>query len=200
MILNSAGAVAAAASGVAAANAATSRGGSSVTSARRILKNDTADDFSQFAGMMAHDAAGCFQQIGSIKPAVFPPAVTVVDLNELRLLIAVTRQQVLGGLYGVVDDPVHFSLDDWPHFTSSFDPYRVGLSAPSKVFEIWAEEFNYMRAHAPGGVLTLTMHPQVIGRGHRVAMLQRLIEFILADGDVRFARLIDVAQAMEGGE
>jgi len=93
--------------------------------------------------------------------------------------------------------PVHFSLDDWPHFTSSFDPYRVGLSAPSKVFEIWAEEFNYMRVHAPGGVLTLTMHPQVIGRGHRIAMLQRLIEFILADGDVRFARLIDVAQEME---
>jgi peptidoglycan/xylan/chitin deacetylase (PgdA/CDA1 family) len=93
--------------------------------------------------------------------------------------------------------PVHFSLDDWPHFTSNFDPYRVGLSAPSKVLEIWAAEFDYMRAHAPGGVLTLTMHPQVIGRGHRMAMLERLIEHILAGGNVRFARLIDVAREME---
>jgi len=93
--------------------------------------------------------------------------------------------------------PVHFSLDDWPHFTSNFDPYRVGLSAPSKVFEIWAGEFDYLRAHAPGGVLTLTMHPQVIGRGHRMAMLERLIEHVLAGGNVRFARLIDVAQEME---
>ena len=93
--------------------------------------------------------------------------------------------------------PVHFSLDDWPHFISNFDPYRVGLSAPSKVFEIWAAEFDYMRTHAPGGVLTLTMHPQVIGRGHRMAMLERLIKHFLAAGSVRFARLIDVAQEEE---
>jgi peptidoglycan/xylan/chitin deacetylase (PgdA/CDA1 family) len=96
--------------------------------------------------------------------------------------------------------PVHFCLDDWPHFTSNFDPYRVGLSAPSKVFEIWAAEFDYMRAHAPGGVLTLTMHPQVIGRGHRMAMLEQLIGHVLAGGNVRFARLIDVAQEMEERE
>jgi peptidoglycan/xylan/chitin deacetylase (PgdA/CDA1 family) len=57
-----------------------------------------------------------------------------------------------------------------------------------------------MRAHAPGGVLTLTMHPQVIGRGHRMAMLERLIEHILAAGEVRFARLIDVAREMRGKE
>ena len=96
--------------------------------------------------------------------------------------------------------PVHLALDDWPHFTFNFDPYRAGLSAPSKVFEIWAAEFDYMRAHAPGGVLTLTMHPQVIGRGHRMAMLERLIEHILAAGEVRFARLIDVAREMRGKE
>jgi peptidoglycan/xylan/chitin deacetylase (PgdA/CDA1 family) len=93
--------------------------------------------------------------------------------------------------------PVHFSLDDWPHFTSSFEPYRVGLSAPSKVFEIWRAEFDYMQAHAPNGVLTLTMHPQVIGRGHRMAMLERLIEHVLAAGNARFARLADVAQECE---
>jgi len=96
--------------------------------------------------------------------------------------------------------PVHFALDDWPHFTFNFDPYRVGLSAPSRVFEIWAAEFDYMRAHAPGGVLTLTMHPQVIGRGHRMAMLERLIEHCLAAGNVRFARLIDVAREIEKQE
>lgn len=96
--------------------------------------------------------------------------------------------------------PVHLSLDDWPHFTSNFDPYRVGLSAPSKVFEIWAAEFDYMRAHAPGGVLTLTMHPQVIGRGHRMAMLERLIERFRAAENVRFARMIDLAGEMEERE
>ena len=116
-----------------------------------------------------------------------------------RLGDVVSKDQPLrqGELAPIWEFPVHFSLDDWPHFTSNFDPYRVGLSAPSKVFEIWAAEFDYMRTHAPGGVLTLTMHPQVIGRGHRMAMLERLIEHFLAAGSVRFARLIDVAQEEE---
>lgn len=47
----------------------------------------------------------------------------------------------------------------------NFNPLRVGLSAPSKVFEIWAGEFDYMIEHEHSGVFTLTMHPQVIGRG-----------------------------------
>ena len=118
-----------------------------------------------------------------------------------RLGDIVSKDQPLqrGELAPIWEFPVHFSLDDWPHFTSNFDPYRVGLSAPSKVFEIWAAEFDYMRTHAPGGVLTLTMHPQVIGRGHRMAMLEQLIKHFLAAGSVRFARLIDVAQEEEEG-
>ena len=88
--------------------------------------------------------------------------------------------------------PVDFALDDWPHFTFNFDPPRVGLSAPSKVFEIWAGEFDYLAGHEPGGVMTLTMHPQVIGRGHRMMLLERFIQHALARGGGRFARLGDV--------
>jgi len=117
-----------------------------------------------------------------------------------RLGDVVSKDQPLqrGQPASIWEFPVHFSLDDWPHFTSNFDPYRVGLSAPSKVFEIWAAEFDYMCTHAPDGVLTLTMHPQVIGRGHRMAMLERFVEHVLTTGDVRFARLIDVARELEG--
>jgi len=32
-----------------------------------------------------------------------------------------------------------------------------------------------MRREIPEGVFTLTMHPQVIGRGHRMLMLEKLI-------------------------
>ena len=58
-----------------------------------------------------------------------------------------------------------FELDDWPHFQFNFDPSRVGLSAPSKVLEIWQGELDCMHEHVDGGVLDLAMHPQVIGRG-----------------------------------
>jgi peptidoglycan/xylan/chitin deacetylase (PgdA/CDA1 family) len=92
--------------------------------------------------------------------------------------------------------PVDFCLDDWPHFTFSFEPGRVGLSAPSKVLEIWMAEFDYMLSHVPGGVFTLTCHPQVIGRGHRMAMLEAFIQHVLRADGVRFARLEDVAQEL----
>ena len=92
--------------------------------------------------------------------------------------------------------PVDFFLDDWPHFTFNYSPLRVGLSAPSKVFEIWAAEFDYMRAHEPDGVFTLTMHPQVIGRGHRIALLERFIQHVLDHRSVRCARMGDVARAL----
>jgi peptidoglycan/xylan/chitin deacetylase (PgdA/CDA1 family) len=97
---------------------------------------------------------------------------------------------------GLWEIPMCFELDDWPHFQFNFDPSRVGLSAPSKVLEIWAGELDWMDEHVDGGVLVVTMHPQVIGRGHRVAMLERFIE--RARGlDAEFAQMGDVAKRAE---
>jgi peptidoglycan/xylan/chitin deacetylase (PgdA/CDA1 family) len=96
--------------------------------------------------------------------------------------------------------PVDFCLDDWPYFTFRFDPPRAGLSAPSKVFEIWAGEFNYMIEHEQSGILTVTMHPQVIGRGHRMALLERFVQHVLSAGTARFARMGDVAGELSAAE
>ena len=93
--------------------------------------------------------------------------------------------------------PMCFELDDWPHFQFNFSPSRVGLSAPSKVLEIWQGELDFMHEHVDGGVLVVTMHPQVIGRGHRVAMLARFVEHARWLGDVEFAQMGEVATAAE---
>lgn len=95
--------------------------------------------------------------------------------------------------------PVDFSLDDWPHFTFNFDPLRLGLSAPSKVLEIWAGDFDYLVEHEERGVFTVTMHPQVIGRGHRMILLERLVEHVLSNSSARFARLGDLAEELSAG-
>jgi len=92
--------------------------------------------------------------------------------------------------------PMSFELDDWPHFQFNFDPIRVGLSAPSKVLEIWTGELDWMHREVDGGVLIVTMHPQVIGRGHRVAMLERFVDHCRALPGVEFARMGDVAQRL----
>jgi hypothetical protein len=94
--------------------------------------------------------------------------------------------------------PMCFELDDWPHFQFNFDPSRVGLSAPSKVLEIWQGELDFMHEHVDGGVLVVTMHPQVIGRGHRVAMLERFVEHARGLG-VEFAQMGEVANRVARG-
>jgi hypothetical protein len=49
-----------------------------------------------------------------------------------------------------------------------------------------------MVGNCPGGVYTLTCHPQFIGRGARITMFRELIEHMQAS-DVQFERLRDVA-------
>jgi peptidoglycan/xylan/chitin deacetylase (PgdA/CDA1 family) len=88
--------------------------------------------------------------------------------------------------------PLCFELDDWVHFQFNFDPYRKGGSPPSDVLEIWRAEFDFMEANVDGGVLTICMHPQVIGRGHRIAMLDELIRHC-GNAGARFDRMGDVA-------
>ena len=94
--------------------------------------------------------------------------------------------------------PMSFELDDWPHFQFNFNPSRVGLSAPSKVLEIWSGELDWMHEHVDGGVLVVAMHPQVIGRGHRMAMLERFVEHARGLG-AEFAQMGEVARRAARG-
>ena len=87
----------------------------------------------------------------------------------------------------LVQVPVYWALDDWPYFEPA--PGRDGLSAPSRVLEIWLGELQYAYEHAPGGLLTVTMHPECIGRGHRMTILETFIREAKALDGVVFDRL-----------
>lgn len=91
--------------------------------------------------------------------------------------------------------PTCFELDDWPHFQFNFDPPRHGLASPGGVLEIWRGELEWMHASVDDGVMTVCMHPQVIGRAHRMAMLDEFVDAALALG-VRFRTLGDVAGSL----
>ena len=93
----------------------------------------------------------------------------------------------------LVEMPVHWILDDMPYFNFNYQT-RTGVTAASLVEEIWREEFDFMYERLPGGVYTLTMHPQIIGRGHRILLLERLIRHMQSHAGVRFARQVDVAE------
>jgi peptidoglycan/xylan/chitin deacetylase (PgdA/CDA1 family) len=89
----------------------------------------------------------------------------------------------------LVEVPVYWALDDWPYFEPVRETGRDALSAPSRVLEIWTGELRYAWQHAAGGLLTITMHPECIGRGHRMAMLERFIAEARSLDGVAFDRL-----------
>ena len=92
---------------------------------------------------------------------------------------------------GIVELPVEWILDDYPYFgmdrLSAIRPHMT----PNEVLEIWSAEFD--RAYAEGGLFLLTMHPQLIGHGSRIQMLEELIQYIRSYPDVWFATHKDVA-------
>lgn len=93
----------------------------------------------------------------------------------------------------LVELPIDWSLDDWPYFGLNWNAHHIGLRSPDEVFAIWRDEFDWACDNVPGGVFTLTCHPQIIGRGHRLLMLERLIEHMEARPGITFRALGDVA-------
>lgn len=66
----------------------------------------------------------------------------------------------------LVELPVQWILDDWPHF--AFDSGDTGpIRSTPEIEVLWKEEFDGI--HRYGGSYILTMHPQIIGRPSRVA-------------------------------
>lgn len=93
----------------------------------------------------------------------------------------------------VIEIPVAWELDDFPHFAFLSKPMYLGMRTPAEVFELWKEEFDF--CHSLGdGVFTLTLHPQVIGRGPRIAMLSRLIDHMRQARGVEFRTVAEVAE------
>ena len=74
-----------------------------------------------------------------------------------------------------------------------------GGNTPDHVLEIWQGEFDYLYEYEPGGVFTLTMHPQVTGRGARLRALERLIQRIRSLPGTRFATTGEVAEEWRAG-
>jgi peptidoglycan/xylan/chitin deacetylase (PgdA/CDA1 family) len=96
---------------------------------------------------------------------------------------SVDQPYVFGEPTDLVEVPVSWTLDDFPPFEHIIGGNQ-GLYPASAVEENWRADFDFAYERCPGGVFDLTMHPQVIGRGHRMLMLERLIEHFTREGVV----------------
>lgn len=98
----------------------------------------------------------------------------------------------------MVEMPIHWSTDDSPHFEfmRTEATVRQGLMNASAVLDNWIKDFLYMKDSVEWGVLTYTCHPFVIGRGHRMLMLERLIR-TCGDNGAIFMTMEDAASEFQ---
>jgi len=97
----------------------------------------------------------------------------------------------------VLELPVSWKRDDYPAF--AFRGGELwGFADPARVVENWAAEFDWMYDTVEGGVYTLTMHPQVSGRGQILPHVETLIEHMRSKPGVAFRRMDDVAREFRG--
>jgi peptidoglycan/xylan/chitin deacetylase (PgdA/CDA1 family) len=99
-----------------------------------------------------------------------------------------------GARTNLVEVPSAWELCDSAHFLFSYSPtYLVGLSAPSKVEEIWRGDFDGLYAEGGDACYVLTMHPQIIGRPHRMQLLERIVTHVQGHDRVWFATMGEIA-------
>jgi peptidoglycan/xylan/chitin deacetylase (PgdA/CDA1 family) len=96
---------------------------------------------------------------------------------------------------GILEIPVHWSLDDWPHL--HWRPGRGdAFTAPDAFLATWLGEFESARRERRH--TTFTMHPEVIGRGYRARLLEDLIAAMRDRADVWFTTHGDLSAFLAG--
>ncbi|HVL57082.1 MAG TPA: polysaccharide deacetylase [Burkholderiaceae bacterium] len=109
-------------------------------------------------------------------------------------VIELDQPAVFGKPTQLIELPISWTLDDYPHFEFVRTKTYVlqGLMNANSVLENWVADFEYMRRTVDWGVLTYTFHPFVIGRGHRMMVLEKLLR-ALAEGGAQFVTMEDAA-------
>ena len=95
---------------------------------------------------------------------------------------------------GVVELPVHWMLDDAAHFWFDGAGWTNKIATNSEVREIWWGELEGIKAMR--GAFTLTMHPQIIGRPSRLALLDEILSFVTTQDDIWVATAAEIASAL----
>lgn len=117
------------------------------------------------------------------------------DFEAYRPRPVVELDRERGNRFGapspIVEIPVSWFLDDFPALESK--PSSSVMGSTDVLFQRWKDHFDFAYERVPGGVLTLTVHPQTIGRAHAFMMFERFVDYILGHDGVWAATLSDIA-------
>jgi peptidoglycan-N-acetylglucosamine deacetylase len=110
-------------------------------------------------------------------------------------VVEIEKPMVFGAPTRLIEMPISWTLDDFPHFEFLRMKTQLmpGLQNASGVLENWTNDYLYLRNNLDWGILTYTFHPYVIGRGHRMMILEKLLKTIAEDG-AQFVTMEDAAR------
>ena len=99
-------------------------------------------------------------------------------------IIAPEKPAEFGKPTRLIEMPISWSLDDYPHFefVRTKNTILPGLMNADLVLENWVDDFLYLKKTLKWGVITYTFHPFVIGRGGRMLILEKLISKLKNSG------------------
>jgi hypothetical protein len=100
------------------------------------------------------------------------------------------------GNASLLEFPVDWTLDDFPHYAHNRDlGYRMPISPPQRAMEVFCSEFD-----APwkfGALWISVWHPALSGRLARFKAVLELLDYMRAKGGVWFARLDQVCDDVQ---
>ena len=110
-------------------------------------------------------------------------------------VIELEKPAVFGRETKLIEMPVSWTLDDYPHFEFLRTKATIlqGLMNATAVLENWINDFRYMKSITDWGILNFTFHPFVIGRGHRMMALEKLLRTLTEEG-AQFMTMEDAAR------
>jgi peptidoglycan-N-acetylglucosamine deacetylase len=109
-------------------------------------------------------------------------------------VISLDEPAVFGAETRLIEMPISWTLDDYPHFEFLRTPTTIlpGNMNANAVLGNWLDDFTYLNRNLEWGIITYTFHPFVIGRGHRMVILSKLIRTLQEQGAV-FMKMEDAA-------
>jgi peptidoglycan/xylan/chitin deacetylase (PgdA/CDA1 family) len=120
-----------------------------------------------------------------ITATFFTPGHTADTFPETAATIAAAGHEIAAHGYAhedfelpLVEVPITFITSDFAYF--EFNGYGrptlpAGLRNPRDVEQIWLDEFTYNAERDPTAFTMLMLHPETIGWGGRIAMLERVL-------------------------
>ena len=151
-----------------------------------------------------------FAQILELKPKGYRSPAWDMNLHSPKLLAeagfaydsslfageAPYRMTVYDPDVALIEIPIDWSNDDAAYYLFFKPPITMAqFHDPDEVTRIWQRELDGVVDG--GGVFTLTCHPSVIGRHHRMGILDQLVAHARKRGDVWLATLEQVAAHVE---